>query len=141
MDTGKSQSVRLGSKTRKLINQDLDKGHRAFIILQLAAVFIIICFFITIILFQRKSNREHVTREKNLEVTLRSIADAVIATDIQGNITCMNPEAERLTGWNFEDARGCALSQVFRVVSEHSGAPVDDLVERVKSGGNVVVLA
>ena len=125
----------------KLINQDLEKGQQAFEILQGVTLLIIIYFFIVIILYQRRSNRKHILREKNLEVTLRSIADAVIATDIHGNITSMNPEAEHLTGWKFEDANGFALSKIFRMKNGHAGESADDLLERVKLGKNVVVLA
>ncbi len=125
----------------KLINQDLAKGYKAFIILLGATLFIIIYFSIVIILFQRSTNRKHIIRAKNLDVTLRSIADAVIATDIHGNITCMNPEAERLTGWSFEEAKGHALSKVFRVTGEHSGESVDDLVEQIKHGKKIIVRA
>src|ERR1043166_1575279 len=39
------------------------------------------------------------TREKLLATTLASIGDGVIATDTQGRVTLLNPEAERLTGW------------------------------------------
>lgn len=48
--------------------------------------------------------------------TLRSIGDAVIATDAQGRIQFMNPLAERLTGWEQETAVGLDASQVFRIV-------------------------
>jgi len=51
----------------------------------------------------------------------------------------MNPEAERLTGWEFEDAKGNALSTVFRMKNGGSGKPDENLVERVKLGKNVVV--
>ncbi|NCP66172.1 MAG: EAL domain-containing protein [Paraglaciecola sp.] len=40
----------------------------------------------------------------SLRVTLNSIGDAVIATDIDGRVTFMNPIAERMTGWRFKDA-------------------------------------
>jgi PAS domain S-box-containing protein len=53
-----------------------------------------------------------------LLTTLQSIGDAVIATDDHGNVTLMNPVAERLTGWKLTDARGHALSTVFRIISE-----------------------
>jgi PAS domain-containing protein len=41
-----------------------------------------------------------------LSVTLRSIADAVIATDEEGRCTFMNAEAERLTGWSGAEGQG-----------------------------------
>lgn len=122
------------------LHEDIEKGRRASQILQWASALLVIYFFFVIVLFQRRSNLAHAVREANLEVTLRSIGDAVIATDILGNVTCMSPEAERLTGWNFEDAKGCALSEVFRVVNEHSGEPVNDLVERVRRENSIVVM-
>jgi PAS domain-containing protein len=44
--------------------------------------------------------------EESLAITLQSIGDAVIATDIRGNITRMNDTAERLTGWSLAEAMG-----------------------------------
>lgn len=122
------------------IHDDIAKGRRASQILQWASALLIIYFFFVVAFYQRRSNRAHAVREANLEVTLRSIGDAVIATDILGNVTCMSPEAERLTGWNFEDAKGRALSEVFRVVNEHSGEPVNDLVEQVRRENSIVVM-
>ena len=40
------------------------------------------------------------------ETTLESIGDAVIATDVQGQVVFMNPIAEHMTGWRLADARG-----------------------------------
>ena len=51
-------------------------------------------------------------QEKNrLSVTLRSIGDAVIATDVEGRIVLMNGVAERLTGWPESDAAAQALGR------------------------------
>ncbi len=54
--------------------------------------------------------------EVRLAAILKSIGDAVIATDLEGCITCMNPVAERMTGWKQEEALGRDLTEVFRVV-------------------------
>ena len=50
------------------------------------------------------------------EVTLNSIGDAVISTDLSGNVTYLNVVAERLTGWSRTDAAGQPLDTVFRIV-------------------------
>ena len=61
-------------------------------------------------------------RERWFATTLRSIGDAVIATDQNEIITFMNRVAEKLTGWG-QEAIGRPLSEVFRLVDK-SGAPV-----------------
>ena len=66
-------------------------------------------------------------------VTLNSIADAVIATDLHGHIVFMNGQAERLTGWRAGDAAGRPTHQVFRVVHERTGQAVVNPVRRVLS--------
>jgi len=71
--------------------------------------------------------------KQNLEVTLRSIGEAVIATDVRGRITLMNLEAERLTGWKSEDAIGKSLSEIFNVIDvdtrRQTGNPVDAVLQ------------
>ncbi|MFO0201584.1 MAG: PAS domain-containing protein, partial [Alphaproteobacteria bacterium] len=52
-----------------------------------------------------------------LEVTLRSIGDAVITTDAQGRITWLNPVAEQMTGWSSHEAREHPLATVFHIVN------------------------
>jgi PAS domain S-box-containing protein len=55
---------------------------------------------------------------------LRSTADAVLVTDVQGRITLMNPMAERLTGWPEREAHGRAESEVFRIDQPLTSTPV-----------------
>ncbi|MFL6229117.1 MAG: ATP-binding protein [Pyrinomonadaceae bacterium] len=50
-----------------------------------------------------------------LQVTLSSIGDAVIATDLDGSINFINPAAEALTGWTTAQAAGQPLAEVFRL--------------------------
>ena len=70
--------------------------------------------------------------------TLASIADGVIATDPAGRVTFMNAVAESLTGWRFEDERGCTVSQVFAVVDEETRAPCEPLSARAVREGLAV---
>jgi len=76
-----------------------------------------------------------------LQVTLRSIGDAVITTDLAGGITSMNPIAESLTGWTQADAAGQPLDKVFQIVNETTRAPVDNPAFRALRSGIVVGLA
>jgi len=77
----------------------------------------------------------------SLATTLRSIGDAVIATDARGCVTLMNAVAESLTGWPEHDALGRELAEVFRIVNEETRAVVQSPVEKVLETGGVVGLA
>ncbi|PYR31494.1 MAG: two-component system response regulator, partial [Acidobacteria bacterium] len=50
------------------------------------------------------------------EVTLNSIGDAVISTDLSGNVTYLNAVAEGMTGWDRKEALGRPFDDVFRVI-------------------------
>jgi PAS domain S-box-containing protein len=76
-----------------------------------------------------------------LATTLRSIGDAVIATDAQGKLTLMNRVAESLTGFTEAQALGLPLNEVFRIVNEQTRAAVESPVEKVLVGGGIVGLA
>jgi PAS domain S-box-containing protein len=84
---------------------------------------------------------EVATQKEWFRVTLSSIGDAVIVADVNGRTTFMNPEAERMTGWEIADARGKPLRSIFRIVNEESRQPVDDPVEKVFKEKRVVGLA
>ena len=79
--------------------------------------------------------------EENLAITLNSIGDAVIATDVRSRITRMNPVAEELTGWTSEEAKGRGHSEVFRVIHAETREPVDSPVQNALRSGVVVELA
>jgi PAS domain S-box-containing protein len=65
---------------------------------------------------ERKRFEQEIAAEKeSLAVTLRSIGDGVITTDIQGKIIIINNEAERLTGWSSAEAVGQPLKSVFNI--------------------------
>jgi PAS domain S-box-containing protein len=72
---------------------------------------------------------------------LKSIGDAVIATDDGGRVLFANPVAETLTGWPAEEAHGKGLAEVFRIINMATGEPVENPVEKVLSTGQTVGLA
>jgi PAS domain S-box-containing protein len=57
-------------------------------------------------------------------VTLNSIGDAVIATDVEGRINFLNPAAERLSGWRAAEALGRDIAECFPLVSMQDGAQI-----------------
>jgi diguanylate cyclase (GGDEF)-like protein/PAS domain S-box-containing protein len=59
------------------------------------------------------------------EVTLHSITDGVITADARGRIDYLNPAAERYLGWTIPEARGRQLPEIYRIVDERSGRPLD----------------
>src|SRR5262249_15054698 len=65
---------------------------------------------------RRKAERNLRHQSEWLEVTLSSIGEAVIATDINGTVGFMNPLAEGYTGWKMIEASGKPLDEVFKIV-------------------------
>ncbi|MFW6268510.1 MAG: PAS domain S-box protein [Bacillota bacterium] len=80
------------------------------------------------------------SRQK-LATTLQSIGDGVIATDLEGKITRMNPVAEKLTGWEFTKAKGRQLREIFKIKSAKTGEPVKNPVSKVLENGKIVGMA
>jgi PAS domain S-box-containing protein len=76
-----------------------------------------------------------------LDVTLASIGDAVIVTDLQGRITFLNKVAQELTGWTSSQAQREPCSKVFNIVNESSREIVESPVEKVLRLGTIVGLA
>ena len=73
-------------------------------------------------------------REQWLATTLRSIGDAVIATDAAGRITLMNAVAQKLTGWSEPEALGQPLPKVFRLLRRTDREPLESPAMRVMRG-------
>ncbi len=90
---------------------------------------------------QHSLNAELREREQNLEITLESIGDAVIATDSHGFITRVNSVAEKLVGLPREKALGKTLTEVFRIVDTETRMPITDPVSKVLADGDIVSLA
>ena len=83
---------------------------------------------------EERRNTEYAlaTEKEQLTVTLRSIGDGVITTDMNGKIVLVNKVAEDLTGWRQDEALGKTLSEVFHTINIQSRevceSPVDILM-------------
>jgi PAS domain S-box-containing protein len=95
---------------------------------------------IEVALYNHYMERQLWEREQWLGTTLKSIGDAVIATDARECITFMNPIAEALTGWQQGEVLGGPLSQVFHTIEETTRTPRENPVTRALRDGAIVEL-
>ena len=89
----------------------------------------------------RQSDKNSNEQKEWFRVTLSSIGDAVITTDINSIVTFMNPVAEELTGYSQAEAVGKPISHVFRIFHEINLEPAEIPVDRVIRDGFVIGLA
>jgi diguanylate cyclase (GGDEF)-like protein/PAS domain S-box-containing protein len=76
-----------------------------------------------------------VSRENALAtITLDSIGEGVVRTDLCGNVTYLNGFAEKMSGWFREEALGRPVADVLRLVDSASGAVLPDVVVIVTLG-------
>ncbi|SHN21448.1 PAS domain S-box-containing protein/diguanylate cyclase (GGDEF) domain-containing protein [Duganella sacchari] len=73
-----------------------------------------------------------------IEVTLASIGDAVITTDLTGGIETINEVAQQLTGWSEARARGMQLHQVFILANNFGQHSLLKSMKAIYAGGEMV---
>ncbi|MBN2225355.1 MAG: PAS domain S-box protein [Deltaproteobacteria bacterium] len=88
---------------------------------------------------QRLMAEQALAEEKErLAVTLKSIGDGVITTDIEGKIVLINRVAESLTGFSQQEAQGKRLLEVFRIINEKTRLPCEDPVKKVIDSAGMI---
>ncbi len=87
---------------------------------------------------QKRAAKELAAQKERLTVTLRSIDDGVISTDIEGKVTLINKMAETLIGYSEQESVGGRLDEVFRLVDAKNLKNMDDPVKKVLSSGTTV---
>lgn len=80
------------------------------------------------------------SEKERLAVTLRSIGDGVITTDLSGNVALINRITEQLTGWSQQEAVGKPVEKLFNIVHEKTGKPCKSPVDEVLATGEMVAL-
>ncbi|MFC1744070.1 PAS domain-containing protein [Candidatus Riflebacteria bacterium] len=71
----------------------------------------------------------------NLAITLKSIGDAVIATDLERKIIFMKTAAEYLTKWKNTEAMGKKINEVFKIICAETGNKVKEHISNVLEKG------
>ena len=96
-------------------------------------------FYIAMIedITKRKQVEEALMAEKKrLAITLCSIGDGVIATDIQGIIVLINRAAENLTGWSQSEALGKPIGKIFFIINDRTSEDCENPVSKIlRTGG------
>ncbi|MBF0550909.1 MAG: PAS domain S-box protein [Deltaproteobacteria bacterium] len=90
---------------------------------------------------QKRTEQALAAEKERLAVTLSSIGDGVIGTDLAGNVTLLNRVAENLTGWPEEEAIGRPLARVFPIINQITRQVCEDPVSKVLKSGRIITLA
>lgn len=78
--------------------------------------------------------------KERAQVTLNSIGDAVMSSDLAGNLTYLNAVAAEMTGWSREDALGHPVEDVFRIVDSTTGKRAPNPMSLAMHGDKTVCL-
>ncbi len=89
----------------------------------------------------KKAQQEAEEERERLSVTLQSIGDGVITTDVQGKTVFINRAAEQLTGWDNTDAVGKPSDEIFRIFDEKTGEKAQNPVARILRAGKRLALS
>src|SRR3989338_3107461 len=89
---------------------------------------------------ERTLRKKIYAQAQHFQVTLASIGDAVVLTDVKGNVTFMNKVAEYLTGWANNDAIGIKLESVFNIINEKTGKKAQNPVKKAILKNKIVGL-
>jgi two-component system, cell cycle sensor histidine kinase and response regulator CckA len=110
----------------------------AKIIFAQASVLIFMIVFVLLISSLKTAGHKYREQGELLQVTLDSIGDAVITTDLEGKVTFLNPVAEKLTGWKEKKAYGEPITEIFRLVDEKTREPIENPFEKIKREGRTM---
>jgi len=100
-------------------------------LLRLSTFMIGAVFVSSLTMARRNAEEVALEAEKQLNITLKSIGDAVITTDAKGRITFMNSIAQSLTGWQQHEASGREIEDILRILDPERGCEVETVATRV----------
>lgn len=89
---------------------------------------------------KERAEKRLAAEHERLLVTLRSIGDGVITSDINGKVVLINKVAEELCGWKQAEASGKPVSEVFKIIDERSCKPCESPVDHILGSGKIITL-
>jgi len=96
---------------------------------------------VTDITERKRAEQQFYDEKERAEVTLQSIADAVITTDRSGTVDYINPVAEKMTGWPSDEACGRNVNGIVKLVKDGGKELIDDPVSLALASGDPIHLA
>ncbi len=96
---------------------------------------------VTDITERKRAEQQFYDEKERAEVTLQSIADAVITTNRDGTVDYVNPIAEKMTGWTLAEARGRSVTEIVKLVADGGREPIQDPVRSALKSGEPLHLA
>lgn len=133
-----AQVVALTAEEQRLLalREALVRRDRALMIAAAAAVSVLSLGLLVFVRAMARRDAAFLAEERSqLDTTLRSIGEAVVAVDKDGHVRFMNRIAERLFGCAQADGRGRPLDAVVRIVSGTSqGFAASSVLQKVLSG-------
>ncbi|MCE1247791.1 MAG: PAS domain S-box protein [Firmicutes bacterium] len=86
----------------------------------------------------RNQQSELYENHQHLTATLRSIGDGVIACDAGGKVSSLNIVAEKLTGWNSEEAIGKTIDEIYHIIDNETREKVESPCSQTRTEGVVI---
>jgi diguanylate cyclase (GGDEF)-like protein/PAS domain S-box-containing protein len=90
---------------------------------------------------RKRAEQQFYEEKERAEVTLQSIADAVITTDRSGTVDYVNPVAEKMTGWPSDEACGKNVTEIVKFVKDGGQEVVEDPVSQALASGDAIQLS
>lgn len=109
------------------------------ILLAFSLIAIIVLPALRYLSLQRKAQKRLALEQERAMVTLSSIGDAVLTTDIDGQITYLNSAAENLTGYTINDLDGQTWDKCFKIKNEETGNLVPNPIRKSLESGKKIV--
>ena len=89
---------------------------------------------------RKRAEQQFYEEKERAEVTLQSIADAVITTDRSGTVDYINPIAEKMTGWPSDEACGRNVTEIVKLVKDGGHEAIEDPVSHSLASGDPIHL-